>query len=208
MQTTHSTKAQTRKPAPENFLEAFRELSRDAVSEAKTQITRIATNDIPQSFGLGSSGTLNPNESLSMDALRQAEMRGEQNAENKFDTRLSQMRQEERASLMRQESMVKDQIKSIQEEIRSLAKSAGGLAQEVQVATMQATVNPGAYQRNFFIHLKTLIITLHQRTESSRNWLATSNSRAGKKGGYWNQVKSSGTKFMLSSERYMVTSTG
>jgi hypothetical protein len=78
------------------------------------------------------------------------------------------------------------------------------------VAAMQAPVNPGIYHQNFFASLRTFISNMRLRIQESRNWLAASNARASKKGksAYWTQAKQSGTKFTLSSERYMVTSTG
>ena len=89
-----------------------------------------------------------------------------------------------------------------------MAKSIGELGKEVQVATMQSVVNPGNYHRNFFETLRNLIQTLRLKVTESRNWVAASNARAKQKKGYWAQAKTSGTKFTLSSERYMVTSTG
>jgi len=198
----------TKVQSPENFLEALRSLGSGAVSDFKTQAKAAITQDIPESFGISTSGTLSPNESLPISQMQRAEERGYSQAESEFTQRLSQMRQEERQQLIRSEREAKQQIDSIRQEIRSLVKTMGDFAQEIQVATMQTTVNPGVYHKNFYIHLKTIIVALRQKAESSKNWLAASNHRAKKKGFYWSQVKSSGTKYMLSSERYMVTSTG
>lgn len=192
----------------DNFLEALRDLGQGVVSETKSQLKQ-AVNDIPQSFGLGSpSGTLQPNESFSLDQLRQAEQVGEKKAENRFVSQLNMMRDEERSRYLRQEKEAKEQIKSIQEEILMLAKSAGELNQEIQIAAKQAPVNPGIYHKNFFIHLKNMIVNIRKQVQSSKEWLSTHNGRASKQNFYWSQVGKSGTKYMLSSERYMVTSTG
>ena len=193
-----------RRPLPaNNFLEALQGLSKDVLSEAKVQATQAITADIPQSFGL-EGGDLTANQSYSIEDLKNAEKTGENRAETKFNNRL----QQERLLFLRSEIESKQQITAIQQEIQMLAKSAGELDHEVQVATFQAPVNPGVYHRNFFEHLKSLIKTLRQKVQESKNWLATQNSRAAKRNYYWGQVKSSGTKFLLSSERYMVTSTG
>jgi hypothetical protein len=125
-----------------------------------------------------------------------------------YNARLSAMREEERARLLRQEAQNREQIKVIQEEIRLLAKSSGELSIEVETATYQATLNPGVYHKNFFSHLKSLLVAIRKKVVDSRHWLAEHNTRARKKGFYWGQVQKSGTKFMLSAERYMVTSTG
>lgn len=204
-----SSKSKRPVQGSDNFLEALRDLGKGVVTEVKTQAKKIVVEDVPASIGLGSShGTLNPNESVSLNQLKKAEAKGEENAEKRFNSQLEQVRQQERSRLMREEANTKQQITSIRAEILNLAKSMGDFAQEVQVAAIQAPVNPGIYHRNFFTHLKSMLVLLRQRVESSKNWLATTNSRAKKQGHYWGQVKKSGTKFMLSSERYMVTSTG
>ena len=202
--------SKSKKPAPvnDNFLEALRDLSKGVVDDARTQLHQAVTSDVRSSFGLDSSGTLNPNEQVSINQLQKAEAQGEEQAENRFSSRIEQMRSEERSRLLREEAASRSQIDSIRNEILSLAKSMGDFAQEVQMAAMQAPANPGIYHKGFFAHLKSVISLLRQRVDSSKNWLASANSRANKRGHYWGQVQKSGTKYMLSSERYMVTSTG
>lgn len=198
-----STKRAARQP--DSFLEALRGLSQDTASEAKIQIQKAVTEDIPQMFGLKGSGDLKAGQQFSLADLEQAEKQGEKKAERRFENRLTQ----ERTIFIQAEAQTKQQIITIQEEIKMMAKSVGDLGKEVQLATMQSVVNPGTYHRNFFETLKSLIKNLRMKVTESRNWLAQSNARAGKrKGFYWNQAQKSGTKFMLSSERYMVTTTG
>lgn len=191
-----------RRPAPANFLEALRDLSRGVVDEAKIQVKQVLNTDIPQSMGF--SGTLEPNQSFSVSDLEAAEKRGEHKAEGRFNNRL----QEERLLFLRSENESRAQIKSIQQEIQLMAKSVGELAHEVEVAAFQAPANPGVYHRNFFDRLRSYIKALRLKVQESKHWLATQNARANKRSFYWGQVQKSGTKFMLSSERYMVTSTG
>jgi hypothetical protein len=207
---SNSSKANRRKPvqSPENFLEALRGLGKSTVDEVTSQAKRVVQADIPESFGLAPSGTLNPNESLNLDQFKQGQESGYQQAESEFSGRLHQMREQEHSRLLQAEAASKQQIQSVLAEIRQLAKSMGDFSQEVQVAVAQAPVNPGIYHKNFFDHLRSVIASLRKKVDSSNSWLAATNGRAGKKGYYWNQVGSSGTKYMLSSERYMVTSTG
>ncbi len=211
MATTYSNSSRAGRQkvqSPENFLEALRGLGKSTVSEAKSQARKAVVSDIPESFGFGPSGTLKPNESLTVNDLQNAQERGYREAESDYSRQLFQMREREHSHLMQQETAAKQQIIGIQQEIRSLAKSLGDFAQEVEVATIQTPVNPGIYHKNFYAHLRSVISLLRQKVESSKNWLAATNTRAQKKGFYWSQVGKSGTKFMLSSERYMVTSTG
>lgn len=180
--------------APDSFLEALQELGKGVVSEAKIQVKNIVTQDIPQSLGL--SGDLQPDQPVSIESLHKTEAR--------FSNRL----QEERMIYLRSEQETKHQITALLQEIQLLAKTTGLMAQEIQVATMQAVVNPGVYHRSFFEQLRTFIKDIRAKVTESRNWLATHSARSSKKNYYWGQVGASGSKFMLSSERYMVTSTG
>jgi hypothetical protein len=190
-------------------LEALRGLGQSVSDEVISQTKSAVTQDIPESFGAKpSTGTLQPNESFSLNDLRSAKETGYRQAESEFSQRLGEMRRMEYGKLLREESEAKKQIQGIRDEIANLAKSMGDFAQEVQIATMQAPANPGIYHKNFYAHLRSVIRALRARVESSKDWLSATNSRTQKRNFYWSQVKSSGTKFMLSSERYMVTSTG
>lgn len=186
-------------PAPDSFLEALRDLRTSATSEAKIQIKKAITSDIPEAFGL-----LTPNQPVSMEQIQAAEMRGEKRAEARFTNRLDQ----ERMVYLRSENETKAQIQNLLVEIKSFAKAAGALGQQVEIAAMQAPTNPGVYHQNFFAQLRIFISDMRKKVESSQNWLATTNARAGKKSFFWGNVQKSGTKFMLSQERYMVTTTG
>lgn len=200
----------TRRPAPANFLEALTGLSRSAVDEAKIQITKAITDDIPAALGLPAgrqafSGTLRPNESFSIEDLKAAEKQGERQAEGRFSNRLEQ----ERLVFLRSENNKNTQIQQILSEIAQLAKSVGEFGKEVEVATLQAPINPGIYHSNFFAQLRRFMLDLKKQVAESKHWLATANARAAKQKGYfWGQAQKSGTKFLLSSERYMVTTTG
>ncbi len=195
-------------PRYDNFLEALRDLGRSTVREGTTQIKQAITGDVPEMFGLANHGTIQPHESVALNQLQTAEKTGEAKAEARFARQLTEMRDEERARLLREESTTKQQIQSIQAEILKLSKEAGELFKEVEVAAVQAPVNPGIYHKNFFSQLRSLILNLRRRVQDSKEWLSVTNSRASSRGFYWGQVGKSGTKYMLSSERYMVTSTG
>lgn len=192
-----------RRPAPVNFLEALTGLSKSAGEEARIQVTKAIVEDLPQAFGF--SGILRPNEALSMADLEAAEKRGERRGEARWSNRLEQ----ERMVYLRSENDKAAQIQSILAEIAQLTKSMSELGHEVEVAAIQAPVNPGVYHRNFFAQLRSFILDLKKRVVESRHWLATANARASKqKGFFWTQAQKSGTKFLLSQERYMVTTTG
>jgi len=187
-------------------MEALRELGRDISTEAKVQIKQIVNTDLPESLGMAhASGTLQPNERVS---IPQQASENKSKTDHEAHQRLMQMREEEQARARRNEQELKEQIKAIQAEIKSLAKAAGEFANEIEIATMQATVNPGVYHKNFFSRLKSTIALLRKRVAESKHWLAEFNTRSKKRNYYWSQVKKSGTSYMLSSARYAVTSTG
>lgn len=189
-----STQKQAKRQ-PANFMEALQTLGREVVADAREQFGLDQQPPTPMG------GALNPNESFSLSDIVSAEKRGEQ--------KVRQIAEEERARAQHREEEAKTQIKSLQEEIKMLARSLGEFGKEAQIAALQAPVSPGIYHRNFFEQLRSFIKALRQRVQDSRHWLATQNARASKrKGLYWNNVQKSGTKYMLSGERYMVTTTG
>ena len=201
---SNNTQKRVQMPA-DSFAEALRGLSKNVGEEAKIQVKKAFLDDLPEQLGLKSSVDLKAGQQYSLADLEKAKNEGETKAGKKFENRLSQ----ERTFFIQAEAQVKQQIATIQEDIKQMAKSLGDLGKEVQIATMQQIVNPGVYHRNFFETLRTLIRSLRTKVAESKNWLAANNARAKqKKGTYWSQAKQSGTKFTLSSERYMVTSTG
>lgn len=201
---SNNTQKRVQMPA-DSFAEALRGLSKNVGEEAKIQVKKAILDDVPEMLGLKSSVDLKAGQQYSLADLEKAKNEGESKAGKKYEHRLTQ----ERTFFIQAETQVKQQITAIQEDIHKMAKSLGDLGKEVQIATMQSVVNPGVYHRNFFETLRSLISSLRTKVAESKNWLAANNARAKqKKGAYWSQAKQSGTKFTLSSERYMVTSTG
>lgn len=101
------------------------------------------------------------------------------------------------------------QIRAIQEELKKLAKETEGLSREIKTAAVQTIVEPGTYHLSFLERLRELIKLIRKRVQESKTWLTEWNTYCKKKRNYyWLQVKKSGTKFMLSSERYMATQAG
>jgi len=100
------------------------------------------------------------------------------------------------------------QVKALQAELKKLAASTKKLTKEVTIAISQEPVNPGVYHVNYLERLRGWLVLLKKRIDESATWLAEFNQRSKKRHYYWNQVKKSGTKFMLSQERYMATQAG
>jgi hypothetical protein len=117
-------------------------------------------------------------------------------------------RREERVVFTAKEQETKTKVAILLEEVKKLASSIQTLEQKVEVAAVQAPVEPGIYHINFFEKLISFIRSLSQKVEDASLWVASSNTKARKRSFYWGQVQKSGSKFMLSQERYMATQAG
>ena len=151
-------------------------------------------------------GTLKPEEPLEFEkyiAEREKEIRGE---ERRFYER---RRAQEKILWTAEQQKTALQIETIQEELKKLVNETEGLSREIKTAAVQAIVEPGVYHLNFLERLLELIKLIRKKIQESKTWLAEWNAYCKKKRNYyWVQVKKSGTKFMLSSERYMATQAG
>jgi len=126
----------------------------------------------------------------------------------RFQEEFQQVRPVEKLVFNQADQEIKLQVTATQEELKKLALSTQNLAKEVETAAVQTPVNPGIYHLNFFERLRQKIILLKKKIDESATWLGEFNQRSAKRNYYWAQVKKSGTKFMLSQERYMATQAG
>lgn len=188
----------------DNFLEKLREMG-NGLGKSATHDLIGGTVDtaIDQVTGRKRAGSLKPNEALSFEEIQKKE-----EFRQRLGREFSRVRQEERLVFKQVEQKTQLQIKAIQEELKKLAESTKGLVKEVEVAAKLEPVEPGVYHLNFFERLKQAIILFRKRIEESTSWLSLFNQRTKKKGYYWAQFRKSGTKFMLSQERYMSTQAG
>jgi len=106
------------------------------------------------------------------------------------------------------EQELKVQISLIQTEIKKLILSTKNLVEETKITVEQFPSNPGVYHLNFLEKVKKAIILLKKRVDESATWLHEFSQRSKRRSYYWAQVKKSGSKFMLSQERYMSTQAG
>ena len=136
-------------------------------------------------------------------ALKEKEIR--QGARYFFERK----RIEEKVIWSAEQQKVALEIKTLQEELKKLVHETGDLSREIKKATIQTIIEPGVYHLNFLGRLLDLVRLLRKRVQESQTWLFEWNSYCKKKRNYyWSQVQKSGTKFMLSSERYMATQAG
>ncbi len=190
----------------DSVLEALRDIGQSSVSSMKRDLIQKVPEDAadmlfrPKRF----QGELKPNESVDV-VSREAEIRREY--ERKLRQQ-EQLRRQEFEVFSARKQTEKKKIEALQAEVIELAKSIEKFDREVKTAAIQQTVNPGVYHETFFEKLASFIKSLSKKVNNASEWLAATNKRAKRQPFYWRQVKKSGTKFMLSQERYMATQAG
>lgn len=180
-----------------NFIEALKGFGSSFKKQSKDAVLGIPSK--PQSGDLKAEQPFNFEDYLKSKE-RQIVTREKQRYERKI--------QEERLIFHHKQEEAKLQIKAIQEELKKLASATSGLSVEVKKAVFTAAVEPGTYHENFFDRIRRLIEFARKKIVESKSWLETFNHRTKKRSHYWFNVKKSGTKFMLSQERYMSTQVG
>lgn len=148
---------------------------------------------------LGKAGELKPNEAINLNELKPI---------RQFQQDFLNIRKQEKLIWTRAEQETKLQISALIQELKKIAESTKELAKEVQIAAVQVPVEPGSYHLSFFENLRQTILLFRKQIQESASWLGAFNQKAKKRNFYWGQVRKSGTKFMLSSERYMATQAG
>jgi len=117
------------------------------------------------------------------------------------------LRAEEKTRTEQKGNELRLQLQALMQEVAALAENTQELSQEVQVATMQAPIEPGIYHVIFFERLIEFIKSFRQNIGQAKNWLQTSNKRAQKKN-YWASYKKHGGKFLLAADHYVSRSAG
>jgi len=194
-----------------NFAEALLEIGgrtvksfgKDFIADTADQAVKTFTNTgtPPKSI----SGEISPDQGIDIqDTLKQQEQLTRQEQQKL----LRHKEVQEFGVYNREEEETQLQIKALQEDLKKLAQEMAQMASQVQKAIEEEVVHPGTYHVNFFERLRSFVLTLRKKVSESRNWMALSMQRKKKKNYFWGQVKKSGTKFLLSQERYMSTSGG
>jgi len=190
------------------FLEAIRDLGNDTVYTLKDDLIKKGTQDIFNSLSPFKQN-LPPSEpvhDVSEAFPRKTDLETRARVSN-----LEIIHREEKILFTREQKETQAQVNNLQEEIKKLAKSTAELASEVkeaEISAMQEAPLMGTYHVNFFIRLRKLLSSLREQIHESSLWLASWNKKAQKRNHYWNQFKKSGSKFLLSSDRYTATQAG
>jgi hypothetical protein len=191
----------------DSFLEAFRDLGNDFLSATKNDLLKAGANDIKDALFPLSKPT---QKGENPDYLAQKEAELERNYRAKL-RQTETIHRQEKVLFTREQRETQQQVTALQEEIKNLAKATSNLAseaKEAEITAMQALPEVGTYHLNFFSHLKKIIAELRVQIQESSLWLAAWNKKAQKRNFYWGQFKKSGSKFLLSGDRYMATQAG
>jgi hypothetical protein len=187
----------------DSFLEAFRDLGSDFISTGSNSLKQGA-GDIKNTifpFFDNPEENKNKNEGIGFDERPQ-----ERPQERKTD-----FRHEEKVLFTREQRETQVQVKNLQEELKKLAKATVNLASEAkaaEISAMQEVPAAGKYHVSFLEKFIKLLAELRSKLEESSIWLSAWNKKASKKNQYWGSFKKSGSKFLLSSDRYMSTQAG
>ena len=152
------------------------------------------------------SGEITPGESLEFEEVYS----GRQEETVKLQKQVAlerKLREEEKTRSEQKSNELKLQLQAVIQEVAALAENTQELAEEIQVATMQAPIEPGVYHLIFFERLLEFIKSFRQNIGQAKNWLHSSNKRVQKKN-YWANYKKHGGKFLLAADHYVSRSAG
>ena len=183
-----------------NFIEQLRELGREVGDSVKKDVVKgVVKTGLKQVFGV---------EGPQGDIYQAPENKPKESRFQWSRQEYTSFARQERALFKQAEQQVRLEIQAIRVELIKLVKGIKNMSREVEIAAMQAPVEPGVYHLNFLERLRETILFLSQNIKESFNWLSVCNRRAKKRSYYWQQVQKSGTKFMLSHERSVATQAG
>lgn len=214
-QPSQSKPQQTYK-SPANFIEALKEASSDIAKGTVKGITGDLIGGVVQQTAdtlFGGSSSNNNGQNQNEDNFNFEELLRENNLENQ---RAMQHKEVQRTYESREVEIfnqrnkeIEQRIEAVRIEIQKLAREVVNLDSSTESVIAEELVNPGTYHLNFFEKLLKFIQFLRKKVVESRHWAATHQGKQ-TKSYYWQQANSkvSGTKFMLSSERSVVTQTG
>jgi len=193
----------------QNVIESLKDIGGGTINGLKSDVLRPG-DFMEQLFGPPKiekySGEINPGEALEINDV----FSGEREEKQKVQKQLAlerKLRAEESERFEKKSNELKLQLHAIMEEVKLLAETTQELGQEVQVASLQAPVEPGVYHVIFFEKLLEFLKSFRKKIEAGSIWLQATNKRAEKKN-YWARYKKHGGKFLLSPDHYLTRNAG
>lgn len=193
-----------------NVLESLKDLGNDSAQSLTNDLLKDTSRSFfEQLMGVREqnyTGEITPGETVEMGDI----FSGKSEEVKKVKSQMAlerNLNQEEKIMNEKRTNELRLQLHALIQEVYSLAQSTQGLGESVEVATMQAPVNPGVYHVAFFEKLLSFMRSFRRKIENASLWLNATNSRAEKKN-FWSTYKKQGSKFLLSPDHYLQRSAG
>lgn len=194
----------------QNVLEGLKDIGNSTSDTIKKDVLRpqdfmeqiLGKSYSPKNF----SGEITPGEAIEMRDV----FNGKHEEEVKIKKQLSHERklhEEEKMLIEKKTQELRVTLHALIEEIKVLVDNTTELTEEVEIAVMQAPIEPGVYHVIFFEKLLEFIKSFRRKIEDASIWLHASNKRASKMN-YWGRYKKHGGKFLLSADHYLQRSAG
>jgi hypothetical protein len=212
--TDDKKRKQVQKVNQANTLETLKDLGSGVTKSVKEDLLAPMSKDFfNQLFKSRMSqksynGEIRPGEEVKMNSV----LSGQREKEEKLRAQVSmerRLREEDQAVFMQKSQELKVQLQAIMQEVQAIAQATPKLAQELQIAAMQAPVNPGVYHVRFFEKMLDFMKAFRKNANEASAWLHAVNSRGKKGGNVWgNNYKKGKGSYLLSAEHYLQRSAG
>ncbi|MEK7188640.1 MAG: DUF5660 family protein [Patescibacteria group bacterium] len=194
-----------------NVVESLKDIGSGTFDSFKNDLIGSGSNEFfDQIFGKYPnkkySGEITPGESVEMNDV----FSGKREKEEKLQKQLifeRRIREEDKFQLEKKSNELRLQLSAITQEVISIARATPQLSRELQIASLEAPVDPGIYHLIFFEKLLEFLKGFRKKIESASVWLNAVNSKAMKKN-YWGLYKKHGGKFLLSPDHFLQRSAG
>ncbi len=195
----------------QNVLESLKDLGGGAVNQTGDLLKSTSEDFFRELMGMSRpqvkrSGELGAGESLQMSEV----LSGKEEENKKLRAQISLERQlsaDEARVSQEKTNQLKVQLQALVSEVQKVAASTGNLAEQTQIAMIQAPAEPGVYHITFFQNVLEFLQSFRKKIDLAATWLQSSNKRAEKKN-YWNMYKKKGSSFLLSPDHYLQRSAG
>ncbi|KKQ43051.1 MAG: hypothetical protein US60_C0008G0018 [Microgenomates group bacterium GW2011_GWC1_37_8] len=195
-----------------NPLEALKDIGTSTARQMREEAAKLPGDFMEQLLGIhpqprNYSGELVPGEAIEFTEV----FSGRYEEINRTKAQIALERkllEEEKVQIEKKTNELRIHLQVIREEILLLALKTENLAEETEVAAMQAPVEPGVYHVIFFEKLLDFMKSFSRKIEEASIWLHAVNSRAAKKNAWGARYKQHGAKYLLSGEHYLQRSAG
>ncbi len=207
----HNKKGQKliRQPNP---LEALKDIGSSTAKQMQEEANKMPGDFMEQLLGIrpqtrNFSGELVPGEALEFTEVFSGRYEEIQRTKKQISLE-RRLLEEERVQVEKRSNELRMHLQVIREEILVLAQKTQNLAEESEIAAMQAPIEPGVYHVFFFEKLLSFLKSFSKKIEEASTWLHAVNSRAAKKNMWGANYKKHGAKYLLSGEHYLQRSAG